>query len=215
MEEHPCPAGAEGAAGGPRTHSAVRRLQAITVAWMLVESGVALYGAWRAHSVVLLAFGFDSIVELLSAAVVLLAFSRRPALSRTRSDQLAGVLLLVLAGVVALTAILSWVGGLRPETSFAGMAITIAALAGMPLLAWEKRRLSRVTGSRAIAADAVQSATCAWLAAAALAGLVFDATLHLRWIDSVAALAVLPLLVTEGRKAMRGEGCGCCSAATS
>jgi hypothetical protein len=33
---------------------------------------------------------------------------------------------------------------------------------------------------------------------------------HLRWVDSVSALAVLPILVIEGRRAMRGESCGCC-----
>jgi hypothetical protein len=31
----------------------------------------------------------------------------------------------------------------------------------MPLLAWEKRKLARRTANKALAADAVQSATCA------------------------------------------------------
>jgi divalent metal cation (Fe/Co/Zn/Cd) transporter len=192
---------------------AVVRLQAISAIWMLLECGVALYGAWQGHSVVLMAFGADSLVELLSALVVLLAFSPRMRISRTRAAQLAGILLYVLAAVVAIIAILAWAEGVRPETSIPGIAITIAALLGMPVLAWQKRRLSRITGSRALAADSVQSVTCAWLAAAALAGLIADATLHLRWIDSAAALTVLPLLLTEARNAMRGESCGCSSAA--
>ena len=197
------------------TRTAVMRLQLISTVWMLTECGVALYGAWQAHSVVLMAFGADSLVELLSAILVLLAFSPRIGISRTRSAQLAGVLLCLLAAVVVITAVLAWTSGVRPETSLAGIAITVAALVGMPVLAWQKRRLSRTTGSRVLAADSVQSATCAWMAAAALAGLIADATLHVRWVDSVAALTVLPLLLIEARNAMRGESCGCCSSAAA
>jgi divalent metal cation (Fe/Co/Zn/Cd) transporter len=197
------------------TRMAVMRLQVLSTTWMTIECGVALYGAWQAHSVVLMAFGADSFVELLSAILVLLAFSPRIRISRTRSAQLAGILLYVLAGVVVITAILAWRIRIRPESSPAGMAITIAALVGMPILAWQKRRLSRETGSQVLAADSVQSATCAWMAAAALAGLIADATLHVRWVDSVAALAVLPLLLLEARNAMRGESCGCCSSAAA
>jgi divalent metal cation (Fe/Co/Zn/Cd) transporter len=197
------------------TRMAVMRLQVVSTIWMTIECGVALYGAWQAHSVVLMAFGADSFVELLSAILVLLAFSPRIRISRTRSAQLAGILLYVLAGVVVITAILAWRIRIRPESSPAGMAITVAALFGMPILAWQKRRLSRKTGSQVLAADSVQSATCAWMAAAALAGLIADATLHVRWVDSVAALAVLPLLLMEARNAMRGESCGCCSSAAA
>lgn len=197
------------------TRMAVMRLQVLSTIWMMIECGVALYGAWQAHSVVLMAFGADSFVELLSAILVLLAFSPRIRISRTRSAQFAGILLYVLAGVVVITAILAWRIRIRPESSPAGMAITIAALVGMPVLAWQKRRLSRETGSQVLAADSVQSATCAWMAAAALAGLIADATLHVRWVDSVAALAVLPLLLMEARNAMRGESCGCCSSAAA
>ena len=54
-----------------RSH-AVLWLQTVTLAWMLIECGVSLYAAASAHSPSLLAFGSDSLVELLSAAVVLL-----------------------------------------------------------------------------------------------------------------------------------------------
>ena len=44
----------------------------------------------------------------------------------------------------------------------------------------------------------------------ASAGLATDAIWHVKWADSVAALAVLPLIGWEGREAMRGRTCGCC-----
>ncbi len=185
-------------------------LQGITLIWMLVECVVSLYGAVSAHSPALLAFGADSFVELLSATVVLLAIVPSFPLTKDRAARLAGLLLFILAGVVALVASLALVDGITPETSCSGIAITLAALAVMPILAWAKRRTARSTNNRALAADAVQSATCAYLAAITLAGLAINAAWHIPWVDSAAALLALPILIVEGRRALRGENCGCC-----
>ena len=118
-----------------------------------------------------------------------------------------GCCLFALAAVIALTAVVTLARGSAAETSCAGIAITIATLVVMPVLAWMKRKTARATDSRALAADAVQSATCAYLAAITLAGLGVNALVHIRWVDSAAALVAIPALVVEGRKAMRGEGC--------
>jgi divalent metal cation (Fe/Co/Zn/Cd) transporter len=185
-------------------------LQGITLVWMLVECGVSLYGAVSAHSPALLAFGADSFVELLSATVVLLAIVPSFPLTKDRAAPLAGILLFVLAGVVALVTLLSLLYRVRPETSCSGIAITLAALVVMPILAWAKHRAAERTNNRALAADAVQSATCAYLAAVTLAGLVINAVWHIYWMDSAAALLALPILIIEGRRALRGESCGCC-----
>jgi divalent metal cation (Fe/Co/Zn/Cd) transporter len=192
---------------GTRT---VAWLQSITLIWMLIECAVSLYGAVSANSPALLAFGADSFVELLSATVVLLAIIPSFPLAKDRATRLAGILLFVLAGVVALVASLALVRGVTPETSCSGMAITVAALVVMPILAWVKRRTARLTNNRALAVDAVQSATCAYLAALTLAGLAINAIWHIHWVDSAAALLALPILIIEGRRALRGESCGCC-----
>jgi len=70
----------------------IRRLPVITIAWMLVECALALFSAWRVRSPVLLAFGADSLIELLSALVVLLQFVPRLAVSTARATRLAGML---------------------------------------------------------------------------------------------------------------------------
>ena len=99
---------------------------------------------------------------------------------------------------------------LRPGASRSGIAITVAALIAMPVLATLKRREARRSGNSALAADAVQSATCAYLAFITLAGLAVNAIFHLPWFDPVAALVAAPILVKEGRSAWRGQTCGCC-----
>ena len=177
---------------------------------MMAECGVSLEAAATAHSVALLTFGADSFVELLSAAVALMSFLPGFPLTRERASRWAGFLLFGLAGVVAVAAVAALAVAIRPETSPAGIAITVAALVAMPGLAWLKRRTAKKTGNRALAADAVQSATCAYLAGVTLLGLGINAALHIGWIDSLAALAAIPILVIEGRRALRGESCGCC-----
>jgi divalent metal cation (Fe/Co/Zn/Cd) transporter len=185
-------------------------LQLLTLAWMLVECGVSLYAAKVAHSTALLAFGSDSLVELLSASVVLAQYIPGIALAERRASRIAGGLLYLLALVVAGTAVATLALRVKPETSTMGMAITVAALLAMPMLAWLKRREARRTNHLALAADAVQSATCAYLAFLTLAGLAINAVFHIAWIDSVAALAAVPILISEGRSAWRGHSCACC-----
>ena len=185
-------------------------LQGVTLAWMVVEFGVAAYAAATAHSTAMLAFGSDSLMELMSASVVLLQWIPGVSISERRAARTASVLLFVLALVVAGAAVASLALGVRAETSCSGIGITIAALIAMPVLARLKRREARRSGNVALAADAAQSATCAYLALIALVGVGVNATFHIAWFDAAAALVAVPLLVKEGRSAWKGQGCACC-----
>ena len=192
------------------TNRIIQRLQIVTVCWMLVECGVALTASWRARSPALLAFGADSSVELLSAIVVLLQFTSIVKVSTERAARLAGILLLILAAIVAMIPVSAMFFRVEPNTSKLGVGVTMAALAIMPILSWAKRKQANQFGNRALAADAVQSATCAYLAGLTLMGLILNATFHIRWVDPIAALAAVPIIVVEARRAFRGDVCGCC-----
>jgi len=190
----------------------IQRVQTVTIAWMSVEAVVSLFAAWRARSPALLAFGGDSAIELLSAVVVLWRFRASAAHEEVerRAARVAGALLFALAAFVAVTSITSLLGYSEPKPTFLGIAILVAAAVIMPWLAREKRRLSGATGSAALRADAAQSVLCAYLSLIALAGLAINAIWHVKWADPTAALAILPLIVWEGREAMRGKTCDCC-----
>jgi Co/Zn/Cd efflux system component len=58
----------------PDVSRRVLQLQVLTLVWMTVEAAISLGTAWISHSPALLAFGGDSLIELLSAAVVFWAF---------------------------------------------------------------------------------------------------------------------------------------------
>jgi divalent metal cation (Fe/Co/Zn/Cd) transporter len=189
----------------------VRKIQAITIAWMSVEAAVSLSAAGRAHSPALLAFGGDSAIELVSAVVVYWRF--RPEWHET-SERLAaritGGLLFALAVYVALIATLALLGHREVRPSYLGIVVLIVAAIAMPVLARQKRHLSALTASAALRADAAESALCGYLSIIALAGLVANAFWGITWADPVAALCLIPLIVREGWQALKGRPCDCC-----
>src|ERR1700722_8751732 len=121
----------------------IRRVQTITIVWMGVEAAVSLSAAWRAHSPALLAFGGDSVIELLSAVVVLWHFSApvKSPRAETGAARLSGVLLFVLAAYVTVVSVMTLLGRQEPKTTLTGIVILIAAAAIMPWLATAKRKL--------------------------------------------------------------------------
>ena len=189
----------------------IRRIQTVTILWMTVEVAVSLSAAWTAHSPALLAFGGDSAIELLSAVVVLWRF-RAPAQERSEKHvaRIAAALLFILAAYVAVISAMTLLGHREAKTTYLGIAILIGAAVIMPWLAKEKRRLSAITGSAALRADAAQSGLCAYLSVIALVGLGINAIWHIWWADPIAALVIVPLILWEGWEAICGKACGCC-----
>jgi divalent metal cation (Fe/Co/Zn/Cd) transporter len=185
----------------------VLRLQVLTIAWMTVEAVVSLAAAWNSHSPALFAFGGDSLVELLSAAVVFWRF--RFDLKEAWAARIAGALLFILAALVALTSVLNFLGYREAQRSFVGIGILLAAAVGMPWLAARKRQLATVTSSAALKADAAESALCAYMAWIALAGLAVNAMWGKSWADPLAALALTPLILLEGWKAFQSSKLCC------
>jgi divalent metal cation (Fe/Co/Zn/Cd) transporter len=177
---------------------------------MALEAAISIGSAWNARSPALLAFGGDSLVEMLSAAVVLWRF--RFAFDEARAARIAGALLYALAGLVALASVLNFVGYREAQRSLAGMGILLAAAVVMPWLGSRKRRLAAVTTSASLRADAAESAVCGYMAWIALSGLVANAIWHKPWADPVAALALIPLILREGWQAMHASRLGCGSA---
>lgn len=190
----------------------IQRIQTVTIVWMAVETGVSLSAAWMARSPALLAFGGDSAIELLSAIVVLWRFRAHATQEQSENlaARIAAGLLFTLAAYVALASVMTILGHSEPKTTYLGIAILIAAAAIMPWLAKEKRKLSAITGSATLRADAAESALCAYLSIVALVGLGVNAIWHLSWADPIAALVIVPFILREGWEAMRGKACDCC-----
>lgn len=197
------------------------RIETITVAWMSVEAAVAIGAGVAAHSALLVAFGVDSVLELVTGAALLwrLWTERRGAtLARVeRAERLAawitGVGLALLCVYIVTVALLDLFTQTTSSTSVAGLALAAVAVVGMPALAWRKRVIARQLNSAALRGDAACSLTCAYMAGALLVGLGLHALLGWWWVESVALLAFLYWLIPEAREALEGAraGRGACS----
>ncbi len=185
-------------------------LQLITLLWMSAEAAIAIWAAVRARSVALLGFGADSGIELASALVVFLRFRTGSRIDETKAARITGLLLFALAAFILCDSILALTNAhFQPQTSYAGIALLVAAAIVMPSLAARKRGLAGKTGSASLQADAVQSSMCGYLAWIALAGLALTALFRISWPDPVAALLLLPIVVREAWEAMQGRSCDC------
>jgi divalent metal cation (Fe/Co/Zn/Cd) transporter len=196
----------------PEIRRRILWIQAFTIVWMTAEAGVALASAWQAGSPALLGFGGDSLIELLSAAVVLRRFrdEREDERTEKRTAQVGGILLFALAAFVVIASAAALLGYREVRTSLVGILLLLIAAIVMPWLAKEKRHLAAKTGSAALRADAAESALCGYMAWIALAGLVVNAVWKNHWTDPLAALCLTPIIVREGWEAMHGKPCRSC-----
>ena len=186
-------------------------LAGLTIAWNVVEAIVAVSAGIAAGSIALIGFGFDSMVEVLSAWVVVWQFrgELRGGYDEDRERRalrLIGVTFFVLAAYVAFEALrdLFFVDA-EADESPVGIVLAALSLTVMPLLAWAKKRTADELHSPTLRADATETLLCSWLSLALLAGLVLNAVAGWWWADPLAALAIAALAVHEGLEAVRGD----------
>jgi divalent metal cation (Fe/Co/Zn/Cd) transporter len=206
------------AAGRVRDVRTAITLEYVTLAWMTLEFGAALALGLRSGSLLLLAFGIDSLIELASAAVMLwrlrLEFQGRAGFERIkiierRAALWTGYLLYALAAYVVASSAYGLALGHRADVkeSIWGLIIGIVAILAMPGLAYYKRKLARPDrlDSKSLRADAAEAVSCAYLAGVLVIGLLLSRLLGWWWLDSVAAIALLPFIVLEAHEATQGE----------
>ncbi|MDE2284725.1 MAG: cation transporter [Hyphomicrobiales bacterium] len=189
-------------------------LEWLTVAWMLIEATVALWSGYIAHSVTLLAFGLDSVIELISAGVLLWRLTVELRHGQSFSEEaeryasrIGGALLFTLAGYVVLSAAWSLWTKRAEDFSVPGLLVALAAIPIMYFLAKRKITIAEQIGSRALRADAVESITCGWLSVVVVIGLAAQYMTGAWWVDSITSLAIVWFLVKEGREAWAGDAC--------
>jgi divalent metal cation (Fe/Co/Zn/Cd) transporter len=190
------------------------RLEWLTIAWMAIEALVAIASGVLAGSLTLTAFGFDSVIELVSAGVLIWRLTdelRRGEEFSSRAERIAsrsgGALLFVLTAYIVLGAAWSLWAHHGGEFSVPGLIVASVAMPIMYALARRKLDVARQLGSRAMRADAVESITCGWLSLVVVVGLVANFLLAAWWVDAVTSLGIVWFVVKEAREAWRGEDC--------
>ena len=195
----------------------------ITLVWMTIEGAASLILGWASRSLLLEAFGIDSVVELFSAGVLLWrlrieasgrADEAKIEVVEKKAARMVGYTLYLLAVYVVLNSIYGLFFAHRAtdtHESAWGILIGLVAKIGMPVLAGFKLKVAARLNSRALRADAMEAITCGYLSVVLMVGLAATRVFGWWWLDSVAALALIPFLIKEGREAISGE-CACCAA---
>jgi divalent metal cation (Fe/Co/Zn/Cd) transporter len=193
----------------PDLRSAVR-VEWFTVGWMTIEAIVAIGAGLLASSLLLTAFGLDSVIELITGSVLLwrLRVEVRGAdtegvqAAEHRAQLVTAIALVLLCMYVLATAVVDLLGVTKSEGSTVGILISLAAAMVMPWLAWIKRRLANQLGSEALRNDAASSLTCGYMAIAVLVGVLCTTLFNWWWAEGVAALVFLVWLAQETREAI-------------
>jgi divalent metal cation (Fe/Co/Zn/Cd) transporter len=212
----PASAAAPARVGGPsratveRLARRARLLSWLSLAWMTVEGGVAIFAGIVASSVALIGFGLDSAIEGFASVIIIWRFTGHRIHSEaaeTRAQKLVAVQFFILAPYVAVESVRALFGGEHASASTVGIALAIGSVVVMPMLGIAKQRIAEQLGSAATKGEGRQNMLCAYLAGALLIGLVGNAAVGAWWLDPIVGLLIAGVAVKEGLEAWRGDGC--------
>ncbi len=184
----------------------------LSLVLITLEGVIGIGAGIAAGSIALIAFGLDSAVEGLASVFVIWRFTgdrKHSEAAEIRAQKAVGLSFAVLAPYVAFVAIHKLVTGDRPDETMLGIALTIASMIVMPALGVAKKRIGAKLHSAATRSEGAQNLICTYMAAGVLAGLLANSLWGAWWLDPVVALGIAALAVREGRRAWRGEDCGC------
>jgi len=157
-------------------------------------------------SFALIAFGSDSIVELISGFAVLIHLTGDSGGSidlGEKTEKLTKFLLVSLIPVIGVGAAYSYFVGVRPGSSLFGIAVAVGAVLIMPILWIQKRRIGRETNCVPLSVDAIESATCFLMSLALLGGLLVNYLFKVGWVDYLATAIILAFVGRESLEAFR------------
>ena len=182
------------------------RTEYFSTGWMVFEFLVGLSSGIKAGSILLIAFGLDSFLEIISGSTLIWRLRKEAsgaapdviAAAERRSSLIVGLILLLLAVYVTGVSITNLATHQAADTSLSGMAIAIASVILMPFLARRKRSLGKALNSVALAEDGMCNVTCAYMAGTVLVGAILTALVNWWWADSVAALVLVYFIASEG-----------------
>lgn len=190
-----------------------------TVFYNLLEGLVSIYFGVADETIALFGFGVDSFIEVASGigiVAMILRIRQNPETSRSEFEKTAlritGGSFYVLAGGLALTAIVNLATGHKPETTVAGAIISLISIAVMWALVAAKRKVGRALNSAPILADANCTMTCIYMSVVLLAASVIYQLTGFGFVDSLGALGLIYFSYNEGKEAFEkaaGMECEC------
>jgi len=187
-------------------------LSYITVGYNIVEGIVSVIIGSITGSVALVGFGLDSFIESLSGSVMIWRLSKHGKISHEQEEEveakaatLIGVTFFILASYILYEAISRLISKESPDASLVGIVIAVLSLLVMPTLAHLKSRTGKEIGSGSLIADSKQTFVCVLMSVALLLGVTANYLFGIWWLDPIAALFFVLILVKEGYGAIKNK----------
>ncbi|MFP4081489.1 MAG: cation diffusion facilitator family transporter [Candidatus Aminicenantes bacterium] len=186
------------------------RLEYFTVAYNVVEAFVSILFGKVAHSIALVGFGLDSIVESLAGLVLIWRLSQHKKVSKQEEEKIeyrARILVAVTFFILGLYVLFQSVKKLIfreiPEPSLPGIIIAVLSMIVMPVLTVQKYKTGLQLKSKAMIADSKETLACAFLSVALLLGLGMNYWFGFWQADPVVGIIIVIFLFMEGREGLR------------
>lgn len=196
-------------------------LTIITLSYNLAEGLVSVFFGISDETLVLLGFGVDSFVEIISAFGILhMVLRMRKSQAETPDSfeknalRITGTAFYLLTiGLIAGVAI-NLITSAKPETTLVGIIVSSASILVMWFLMRAKQNVGKKLKSNAIIADANCTKTCFYLSFILLASSLLYEFTGINWVDSIGSIGIAWFAFTEGREAFEKArlgnfSCGC------
>lgn len=196
-------------------------LTLITLGYNLAEGLVSVFFGISDDTLVLLGFGVDSFVEMISAFGILhMVLRMRKSQAETPDSfeknalRITGTAFFLLTVGLVAGVVINFATQAKPETTMVGVIVSSASILTMWFLMRAKQNVGRKLNSAAIIADANCTKTCFYLSFVLLASSLLYEYTGIGWVDSLGSLGIAWFAFTEGReafeKARTGNlSCGC------
>ena len=197
-------------------------LSIVTIIYNIIEGLVSVYFGSTDDTLVLLGFGVDSFVEVISGIGILhmvMRMQRSEIKDFDKFERLAlritGVAFMLLAAGLVLGSVLKIIQQSKPETTLAGIIIAVVSILSMYFLMYYKLKTGRALNSEAIIADAHCTRTCLYLSFILLGSSVLYELFKINYIDVAGSMGIAWYAFSEGResleKARKNQlACHCC-----
>lgn len=187
-------------------------LEYFTVGYNILEAAASIFFGTAAGSIALVGFGLDSIVESLSALVLIWRLRlpdngdrEREEHAERRAEQFVALTFFILGGYILVESVSKLLTHEIAQPTLYGILIAVASLIVMPVLAWRKQVVGTAIGSRALIADSKETIACALLSVALLLGLGANYLFGFWQADPLAGLIIVAFLFREGYEGWTGS----------
>jgi divalent metal cation (Fe/Co/Zn/Cd) transporter len=184
-------------------------LSVITIFYNIIEGLVSVYYGSSDDTLVLLGFGIDSFVEVISGIGILHMVLRMQRSKTENFDtferlalRITGVSFILLAIGLVAGSILNVINKSKPETTLAGIIIASVSILTMYFLMNYKLKTGKALNSEAIIADAHCTKTCLYLSFILLISSILYELFKISYIDIAGSLGIAWYAFSEGRESL-------------